>query len=173
MKNKKGFTLIEILGIIALLAIIMLLFLPNVSRLFSLGKKNLFYNNVISIFNSVTSTYLNNVAVDNNYKTRFCKGLDTSFNLLNIDTELYYDVSVDTHGRVISFKVASDDYMFNAARLAGKSYFEKNDLSKDTISDNTNGLYCNITTDATCVLNNDDSSCSVFELSYDYPGENA
>ena len=40
MKNKKGFTLVELITVIALLGVIMLLVVPNVVESFSNAKKN-------------------------------------------------------------------------------------------------------------------------------------
>ena len=42
--NKKGFTLVELLAVIAILALLVIIALPNVLSMFNNAKKDLFYN---------------------------------------------------------------------------------------------------------------------------------
>ena len=49
MKNKKGFTLVELLAVIAILAVILLLIVPNIVDMFNNGKKDAFIRQVQSV----------------------------------------------------------------------------------------------------------------------------
>ena len=40
--NKKGFTLVELLAVIAILAILVIIALPNVLKMYNTSKKNIF-----------------------------------------------------------------------------------------------------------------------------------
>lgn len=44
MKNKDGFTLVELLAVIAILALLVILALPNVISMFNQAKKEIFFN---------------------------------------------------------------------------------------------------------------------------------
>ena len=56
--KKKGFTLVELIAVIALLSIIMLLIVPNVANYLNNSKKTLFYDNVVNMFKSATTTFM-------------------------------------------------------------------------------------------------------------------
>ena len=56
--KKKGFTLVELIAVIALLSIIMLLIVPNVANYLNSSKKTLFYDNVVNMFKSATTTFM-------------------------------------------------------------------------------------------------------------------
>ena len=50
---KKGFTLVEILIVIVLIGVIMTLVVPKITSSYKSAKKNMFYDNVISIYLSL------------------------------------------------------------------------------------------------------------------------
>ena len=56
--NKKGFTLVELLAVIAILAILMLLITPNILDLFIKGKEDVFRTQVQSIWKSADREYV-------------------------------------------------------------------------------------------------------------------
>ena len=57
MKDKKGFTLIEIIAVIVILGIIMLIAVPSVTNQILLSKKNAYATNVKSFLESADSSY--------------------------------------------------------------------------------------------------------------------
>lgn len=56
--NKKGFTLVELLAVIAILAILMLLVTPNILNMFADGKKSSFITNVQSVYKSANTKFV-------------------------------------------------------------------------------------------------------------------
>jgi prepilin-type N-terminal cleavage/methylation domain-containing protein len=77
--NKKGFTLIELIGVILLLGIISLIAVPAVSNIIQQSKKEAFRASVIYIFEA-TTIYI----YDNNYPDIPSEGLDVTI-INNID----------------------------------------------------------------------------------------
>ena len=57
--NKKGFTLVELLAVIAILAILMLLVTPNIINMFTSGRRDAFKVDAQSIWKNAETTYLN------------------------------------------------------------------------------------------------------------------
>ena len=58
MKNKSGFTLVELLAVIAILAILVIIALPNVLKLYNNAKKNTFLIEAKTIYKEASSKSL-------------------------------------------------------------------------------------------------------------------
>ena len=56
--NKKGFTLVELLAVIAILAVLMLLVTPSVLKLFTEGKQSAFVTQVQSVWKAAENQYV-------------------------------------------------------------------------------------------------------------------
>ena len=56
--KKKGFTLVELLAVIAILAILVIIALPNVIKLYNDAKKNAFLTEVKTLYNTASSKYI-------------------------------------------------------------------------------------------------------------------
>ena len=56
--NKKGFTLVELLAVIAILALLVIIALPNVIKMFNRTKKELFLTEVKTIYKEVSKKYI-------------------------------------------------------------------------------------------------------------------
>lgn len=106
--NKKGFTLIEILGVILLLAIILVIAIPKVINILDQSKQNL-YDSTISEIERVTSQYLTsnpNEVEDtlpfNVTVTTLCNAnyLDCPIKnpIDNSDIDGYVEVNLDSNG---------------------------------------------------------------------------
>ena len=80
MKNKKGFTLVELLAVIAILAILVIIALPNVLKMFREAKVNTFTREVQNIMRSAESKYVS-ASIGNKAVNCF----DSSTNVLNLD----------------------------------------------------------------------------------------
>ena len=65
MKNKKGFTLVELLVVIALIGVIMLLVVPNVINTFNKARKNTFITQTQSMIKKVKEEYTKGLASGN------------------------------------------------------------------------------------------------------------
>ncbi len=133
-KSKKGFTLVELLAVIALIGVIMLIVAPNVIRLFKKGTKSAFKNEVLTIYNSVYPTYLSRTS-DGDYSTRFCftHGIGDSLDVENKEN-ISYDISIDDDGNITKFTVINDDYVFKGNKITKKD-IKSNNIKEKTNSD--------------------------------------
>ncbi len=127
MKNKKGFTLVEIVIVIALLGLLMLLVVPNVVDKFANAKKNIFYNDVINLYTQATSTYLNRSADDFNTSKEFSHD-DNPLDIEGSDDFEYFLV-VNQYGQVVFLTATSNDYHFT---IEGDN-IKKSDIKKSNI----------------------------------------
>ena len=174
MKNKKGFTLIEILAVIALIGVIMLLIIPNVVNLFKRAQKSAFYDEAVILYSNAYTSYLFNSS-EGDYTKRFCKGKDTTTKLIDVDEKenFYYDITVNSFGEVISMKVSDDSYGIN---ISGNPLKKKN-IKIDSVTKNFD-IYCNgapeVPEDSlTCIITNDKRSCSIYTFNYARKGASA
>ena len=71
MRNKKGFTLVELLAVIAILAILVVIALPNVMGMFNSAKAGSFQTEVQTMMSQVSSDYVNNTLQANSKATIF------------------------------------------------------------------------------------------------------
>ncbi len=125
--KKKGFTLVELLAVIAILAILVIIALPNVMSLFNEAKKNSFANELKEIYKTAQNQWMMDSMIDT--KKMFysrntslkCDGSNNNSTLkLSGRTQLDYGITIDKSGNVMQF-VASDGtfmYQFSAATVA-------------------------------------------------------
>lgn len=171
MRNKKGFTLVEIIAVIALIGVVMLLVTPNIVNLFKSAKKSLFQDEVLSLYNNAYTTYIYRSS-EGDYTKRFCVGKDANLNKLDIeDTErLYYDITVNSYGEVISLKVSDGTFGINMTNSNGiKKKNVKNAHITDAFDINCNGgssVNPNPPTSLSCIITNSIRSCNIFDFSY-------
>jgi type IV pilus assembly protein PilA len=59
MKNNKGFTLVELLAVIAILAMLAIITLPNVVSMFNEAKQNSFNTEVKNIYKTAQQKWMN------------------------------------------------------------------------------------------------------------------
>ena len=114
--NKKGFTLIEIIVVIALLGAIMLLVVPNITKNFKESKKRLFYDNVLGIYSSASRTYFSQDNVSNKSFSNTGVKLD-----VDISDDITYRVKVDSYGVVLSIYVTDGTYTYKLDNANGIS----------------------------------------------------
>ena len=114
--NKKGFTLIEIIVVIALLGAIMLLVVPNITKNFKESKKRLFYDNVLGIYSSASRTYFSQDNVSNKSFSNTGVKLD-----VDISDDITYRVKVDSYGAVLSIYVTDGTYTYKLDNANGIS----------------------------------------------------
>ena len=128
MNSKKGFTLVEVIVVIALIGVLMLLVVPNVVDSFANAKKNMFYNDLLNLYSQASGTYISRSAEDFNTSKVFTN--DT--NPLDIDSseDLEYEVEVNSYGQVIRLEASTSDFIFSLS----KSDMKKSDIKKSSIS---------------------------------------
>lgn len=129
---KKGFTLVEILIVIVLIGVIMTLVVPKITSSYKSAKKNMFYDNVISIYSSASSTYFFNASKGNKEKTF----TNTNNPLkVDVDDEIKYKVTVNEDGEVLEIKVTNNDFYYTkTSDKIKKSEIKKSDIKEGTIS---------------------------------------
>ena len=122
--NRKGFTLVELLAVIAILAILVLVAVPNVLGMFNKAKKDTFLTEAKSIFKESASKYISDNMHNSNEGNIYCKSETDSKNPLDMDIgNTYYYIEKDSTGKTIKFvawnssgyvtKIVGDNVMLN------------------------------------------------------------
>ena len=142
MKHK-GFTLVEMMAVIAVLALLVVLVLPNVLKSYRDAKKVSFINEAKTIYKASTDKYVSE-------KTKGKKiGLiqkekDSVVNelALNEASDLSYTIRLDSDGRVTAFKLSNSEYcIVGVGDFLGT--YEKEDVIE--LSDEERAHECNVT----------------------------
>ena len=107
MKNK-GFTLVELLAVIAILAILVIIALPNVIKLYNNAKKNSFLTEAKTIYSEVSKKYISET-MKGNKLTYISSEDDTKLEMTGRD--LQYCVLLNTDGSVKSMKVSNGEWI--------------------------------------------------------------
>ncbi len=119
--NKKGFTLVELLAVIAILAVLMLLVTPSVLKLFTEGKKSAFVTQVQSVWKAAENQYVKDALTSTKpgpycYKGDNVKvgGSASTTNALTIsdNKSLAYYVDFDDEGQITKLIVTDGTYYY-------------------------------------------------------------
>ena len=121
MKNKKGFTLVELIAVIALLAAILLIVMPNIVRTFDNGKVKAFATLVQDVYRQAEKDYAEDYAF-NEERNAYCDsdsadylydeyGIECKPLKYNDETAYYY-ITLDNRGKVSSIMVGNEDYCY-------------------------------------------------------------
>ena len=138
--NKKGFTLVELLAVIAILALLVIIALPNVLSMFNNAKKDLFLTEAKNVFKESTKKYISDNMHNSNEGNIYCKSETDSKNPLDMDIgNTYYYIEKDSTGKTIKFvawnssgyvtKVVGDNVMLNDVT--------ENNVSESSVKDIT------------------------------------
>ena len=131
MKNK-GFTLVELLAVIAILAVLVIIALPNVLKMFNDSKKNSFLTEAKTLYSEVSKKYISE-NMKGNKLTYISSEDDTKLEMTG--RNLQYCVLLNTDGSVKSMKVSNGEWI--AELPSGKKITDlKNTDLKDGNLDN-------------------------------------
>lgn len=133
MKSKKGFTLVELLAVIAILAILVVIALPNVIDMFQGAKKGTFKTEVQQVIRQAESTWVLDGGGDQTYW--HCADATTSsgHDSLSLQgTELNYVVTISADGKFSSVSVSSADYAFSESNVVSSKITDTQIISKST-----------------------------------------
>jgi prepilin-type N-terminal cleavage/methylation domain-containing protein len=120
--NKKGFTLIELLAAISILALLMVIIIPNVTSLYSDAKKNIFVNECRDIYKSARSSYVyDNVRESEPFAYASGVSNSGSVNTLKLDLSgksyVSYIVQFDEDGNIVYFYVNDGTYEMEQGQI--------------------------------------------------------
>ena len=133
MKNK-GFTLVELLAVIAILAILVIIALPNVISMYNKAQKQTFLTEAKKVYSEAEKKYLTNAISSKN--TKVINSEDSS-KLDMTGKKLQYCVILNNNGKVTDMKVSNGKWV---ASLNGKTI---EDLTIDDLEDgNLDGYRC-------------------------------
>lgn len=118
--NKKGFTLVELLAVIAILAILVIIALPNILEMYRTARKNIFLNEVQSIYDSSRKKYMLN-QFKGSSEEEIYTNTDSSKKLdLQGGTGgdgFKYCVIVDANGNITNIKVTNGTYKYESSSI--------------------------------------------------------
>ena len=122
--NKKGFTLVELLAVIAILAILVIIALPNVLKMYNDSKKNAFMTEAQNLAKEVSSKYISESMKGNKVTV-----ISNKQNPLDMTgRELEYNFELDSQGKIKNMIVSNGTYCIST----NKDYTK---ITRDDISD--------------------------------------
>ena len=140
--NRKGFTLVELLAVIAILALLVLVAVPNVLGMFNKAKKDTFLTEAKNIFKESASKYITDNMHNSNEGNIYCKSETDSKNPLDMDIgDTYYYIEKDNTGKTIKFVVwNSSGYV---TKIVGDNVM-LNDVTNDNMTESSvKDITCN------------------------------
>ena len=113
MKTKKGFTLVELLAVVAILAVIVIIALPNVMGMFNKSKENTFTTELKNIYRTAESQWISESMFNTEEKVYSrCKSGCNNLLKLSGREELEYYIKLDKTGKVVEFYATDGTYQF-------------------------------------------------------------
>ena len=143
MKNK-GFTLVELLAVIAILAILVIIALPNVLKMYNSSKKNIFLVEAKEIYGEVSKKYISENLKGN--KLSYVSSEDNT-KLEMTGNELKYCIQVDVKGKITAMKIGNNNYYL--------FYDGSKNISKLDLNDVYEGKYVQNKCDASTTITKD------------------
>ncbi len=133
--NKRGFTLVELLAVIAILAILVIIAMPNVLKMFNESKKDSFETEVKAILTTTEKQWLSDsMGSTGSDVTVYCRvnGVDCD-NALKLDgnKDIDYYVTVDSHGNITQFGAVTDEHQFSNV----EGLKPADEINSETVSD--------------------------------------
>ncbi len=142
--NKKGFTLVELLAVIAILAILVIIALPNVLKMYNTSKKNIFLVEAKEIYGEVSKKYISESLKGN--KLSYVNSEDNT-KLEMTGNELKYCIQVDVKGKITAMKIGNNNYYL--------FYDGSKNISKLDLNDVYEGKYVQNKCDASTTITKD------------------
>ncbi len=158
--NKKGFTLVELLAVIAILAILVIIALPNVLKMYNNAKKNIFLTEAKEIYGEVSKKYISENLKGN--KLSYVSSEDNT-KLEMTGNELKYCIQVDNKGKITAMKIGDNNYYL--------FYDGSKDISKLDINDVYEGKYVQNKCDASTAITKDGTTPKPVGKACTYDGD--
>ena len=109
MKNRNGFTLLELLAVIAILGIILLIAVPNIIKVYYNAQKETFVSNTKMVFAEAEKKFVNDSANGIYNKVINSENEDTKLDLSG--EELKYCIVLNDDGNVVDLKVSNGKWV--------------------------------------------------------------
>ena len=110
MKNKKGFTLVELLAVIAILAILVIIALPNVIKMFNNAKKSSFLTETKEVLGESRKKFINDSISSSSSNGIYCRSKTDSINPLDLSgRKINYYIKTDSSGNVNAIVVWDEE----------------------------------------------------------------
>ena len=138
--KKKGFTLVELLVVIAVLAILVLLVVPNAIKLYNNAKQRSFVNELKTIYKTAEAQYTKD-SIRGGYEQIYARNNSSNCqNTLKLTgrTELEYYIEFNGQGKVIKYFAQDGTYHFT---YEGEELKINEIESVEQISKITNGRF--------------------------------
>ncbi len=132
--NKKGFTLVELLAVIAILALLVIIALPNVLSMFNNAKKNSFLTEAKTIYKESTNKYISELMKGN--KLSYISSEDNT-KLDMTGRNLQYCIFLKKDGTVESMKVSNKEWVIDLPVDKKITDLTINDLKNGNLDDYT------------------------------------
>ncbi len=158
--RKRGFTLVELLAVIAILAILVIIALPNVIKLYNNAKKNSFLTEAKTVYNEVSKKYISESIKGN--KLSYVNSEDNTKLEMN-GNKLKYCIQLDNNGNITAMKVGNDNYYI--------FYDGSKDISKLDIGDVSEGKYVQNKCDASTTITKDGTTPQPTAKACTYDGD--
>ena len=126
--NKKGFTLVELLAVIAILAILVIIALPNVIKLYNNAKKNTFLTEVKTIYKEAATKYITESI--KNKKLSYINSNNKYSLDLDAPLDLQYCINLDNLGNVLNMSVMNNNYYIEYTESNNISNYELKDIKE-------------------------------------------
>ena len=158
--NKKGFTLVELLAVIAILAILVIIALPNVLKMYNTSKKNIFLVEAKEIYGEVSKKYISESLKGN--KLSYVNSEDNT-KLEMTGNELKYCIQVDGKGKITAMKIGNNNYYL--------FYDGSKNISKLDLNDVYEGKYVQNKCDASTTITKDGTTPKPVGKACTYDGD--
>ena len=176
MKNKNGFTLIEILTVVTIVAVLIIILIPILGRAFRQAKNALSDMDKKSLIDG-TKLYVNNL-VDNGYNVVTKNNYDSSCNFINsIQTNklaTYLNNGTELSGYKFVEYAAQNDLYVTAEYLVENGYYDSSCIYDQAAHPCENSSKCKIDKECTLVVHfnsdrvNANPSCTSGNCEYYY-----
>jgi prepilin-type N-terminal cleavage/methylation domain-containing protein len=111
---KKGFTLVELLAVIAILAILIIIALPNILSMFNKAKEDTFFTEAKSVMRAAQQEFIANEGKSLIYSNSTGAGCDEAVDMKMSGTSaLKYLVIFDPDGKIVMLAVWDNDNGFS------------------------------------------------------------
>lgn len=124
---KKGFTLVELLAVIAILSILVIIAIPNVIGLYNKSKRKLFVTEVKTVYKKIEENYITN-RINDKLVLRISSEDETKLDMSG--KKLKYCFILNSSGKVLYMNASDGKYNIE---LKGKQTFE--DLQEENVRD--------------------------------------